>query len=176
MKYEELGIKDRNFEKQIYLSNYDGDFRDNILRYKFSDKPYMYKTFAKLILKNEKMCRIIKSYDIICSVPIHKKRKQERGYNQSELIAKEISKNVKEIRYLKLLKKIKNNSRQSELKKEERKQNVKNVYEIQNKQIIEGKRIVLFDDIYTTGSTVDECSKILKENNAKEILVLTLAR
>ena len=62
------------------------------------------------------------------------------------------------------------------LKKEERKQNVKNAYEMQNKQIIEGKRIILFDDIYTTGSTVDECSKILKENKAKEILVLTLAR
>ncbi len=136
----------------------------------------MYKTFAKLILKNEKICRIIKSYDIICSVPIHRKRKNDRGYNQSELIAKEVAKNIKEIKYVKLLKKIVNNKRQSMLKREERKQNVKNVYEIQNKQIIEDKKIILFDDIYTTGNTVDECSKILKENKAKEILVLTLAR
>lgn len=136
----------------------------------------MYKTFAKLILKNEKICRIIKSYDIICSVPIHRKRKNDRGYNQSELIAKEVAKNIKEIKYVKLLKKIVNNKRQSMLKREERKQNVKNVYEIQNKQIIEDKKIILFDDIYTTGNTVDECSKILKENKAKDILVLTLAR
>ena len=54
--------------------------------------------------------------------------------------------------------------------------NVKNVYEIQSTQTIENKKIVLFDDIYTTGNTVNECSHILKENGAKEILVLTLAR
>ncbi len=136
----------------------------------------MYKTFAKLILKNEKICRIIKSYDIIIPVPIHKKRKNERGYNQSELIAKEIAKNVKEINYQNPLKKTKNNERQSELKKDERKQNVKNVYEIQKAQIIQDNRIILFDDIYTTGSTADECAKILKENNARDILVLTLAK
>ena len=136
----------------------------------------MYKTFAKLILKNEKICRIIKSYDIIIPVPIHKKRKHERGDNQSELIAKEIAKNVKEINYQNPLKKTKNNERQSELKKDERKQNVKNVYEIQKAQIIQDNRIILFDDIYTTGSTADECAKILKENNARDILVLTLAK
>ncbi len=166
----------KNFEKHIYLGKYEKEFREDILAYKFSDKSYMYKTFAKLILKNEKICRIIKSYDIIIPVPIHKKRKNERGYNQSELIAKEIAKNVKEINYQNPLKKTKNNERQSELKKDERKQNVKNVYEIQKGQIIQNNRIILFDDIYTTGSTADECAKILKENNARDILVLTLAK
>ncbi len=100
----------------------------------------------------------------------------ERGYNQSALIAKEIAKNIKEIKYLDTLKKVKNNQRQSTLKKEERKQNVKNVYEIQNKQIIEGKRIILVDDIYTTGNTVNECSRVLKSNKVSDILVLTLAK
>ena len=61
------------------------------------------------------------------------------------------------------------------MKKEERMQNVKGIYQIQNKTMIQNKRIILFDDIYTTGSTVNECSKILKENGAKEILVITLA-
>ena len=176
LKYQVKEIKGKSFEKHIYLAKYDGNFRENILAYKFSEKSYMYKTFAKLILKNEKICRIIKSYDIIIPVPIHKKRKNERGYNQSELIAKEIAKNIKEIKYQNPLKKIKNNERQSELKKYQRKQNVKNVYEIQKKQIIQDKRIILFDDIYTTGSTVNECAKILKQNNVREILVLTLAK
>ena len=72
------------------------------------------------------------SYDIIGAVPIHKKRMKERGYNQSELIAKEIAKNIPNIKYGKVLKKTKNNARQSELGKEERIQNVKNVYEIKN--------------------------------------------
>ena len=136
----------------------------------------MYKTFAKIILKNEKMYRIIQSYDIIGAVPIHKKRKNERGYNQSELIAKEISRNIKELKYGKILRKIKNNERQSSLSKDKRNQNVKGVYQIENIQIIKGKKVILFDDIYTTGSTVEECSKVLKANNAKEIMILTLAK
>ncbi len=136
----------------------------------------MYKTFAKIILKNEKMYRIIQSYDIIGAVPIHKKRKNERGYNQSELIAKEISRNIKELKYGKILRKIKNNERQSSLSKDKRNQNVKGVYQIENSQIIKGKKVILFDDIYTTGSTVEECSKVLKANNAKEIMILTLAK
>lgn len=168
--------QDKYFETHIYLGRYEGEFRDNILKYKFADESYMYKTFAKLILKNEKICEILKTYDIITEVPIHKLRKNERGYNQSTLIAREIAKNVKELEYKKILSKNINNRHQSSLKKEEREDNVKNVYEIQSTQTIENKKIVLFDDIYTTGNTVNECSHILKENGAKEILVLTLAR
>ena len=123
----------------------------------------------------KKYVELFGSYDIISAVPIHKKRKHDRGYNQSELIAKKLAKNIPNIIYKNILKKTINNQRQSELKKEERLENVKNVYQIQNRQIIENKRIVLFDDIYTTGSTVNECSRVLKENGAKEILVLTLA-
>lgn len=123
----------------------------------------------------KKYVELFGSYDIIGPVPIHKKRMVERGYNQSELIAREIAKNIDNLRYEKILRKTKNNKRQSELKKEDRLENVKNVYEIQNKQIIQGKRIILFDDIYTTGSTLNECSKVLKENGAKEILIIALA-
>ena len=168
--------KDMFFEEHIYLANYEGKFREDILSYKFFDKSYMYKTFAKLALKNEKICRIIKSYDIIIPVPMYRKKKILRGYNQSELIAKEIAKNVKEIKYINALKKVKDNKKQSSLDKEERLKNVKNVYQIQNKEIIKNKQIILFDDIFTTGSTVNECSKVLKQNGAKKILVLTLAR
>ncbi len=160
----------------MYIARYNGDFRKEILEYKFFDKSYMYKTFAKIILNNKKTYEILKSYDIIIAVPIHKKRKNIRGYNQSELIAKEIAKGVQGLEYKTILKKIKNNVEQSSLNKMERLENVKNVYEIQNKDIIINKKVILFDDIYTTGNTVNECSRILKENRAKEILVLSLAR
>ena len=136
----------------------------------------MYKTFAKLILKNEKICGILKSYDIIEAVPMYKKRKNERGYNQSELIAKEIAKHIEGIQYKKILKKVKNNERQSLLSKTARIQNVKGVYEVQESKIIKDKKIILFDDIYTTGSTAEECAKVLKLNQAKEVVVLTLAK
>lgn len=168
-------VKYKHFEKLIYILNYEGEIRNKILSYKFKDKSYMYKTFAKIILENEKICKIIKMCDIIIPVPIHKKRKDERGYNQSELIAKEIAIGLK-ITYAKLLRKIKNNKKQSSLKRKERIENVKNVYEVINKEIIYGRNIILFDDIYTTGATVQECSRMLKENGANYIFVLSLAK
>ena len=168
--------KDKYFDRQMYIARYEGDFRKEILEYKFFDKAYMYKTFAKIILNNKKTYEILNSYDIIISVPIHKKRRNVRGYNQSELIAKEIAKNVPGLEYRNILRKTKNNAEQSSLSKEKRIENVKNVYEIQNKEIIFNKKVVLFDDIYTTGNTTNECSRVLKENGTREILVFSLAR
>ncbi len=166
----------KNFEKYLCIFPYEGEIREKILDYKFKDKAYIYKTFSKIILKSKKICFYLGKYDIITDVPIHKKRKAKRGYNQSELIAREIGKRINNLEYKKTLKKVRNNVRQSSLNHNERKENVKNAYQIINKETIFNKKIVLFDDIYTTGSTVDECSRVLKENGAKEILILTLAK
>lgn len=68
--------------------------RKTIIDYKFNDKPYLYKTIVNFLLKNENFFQKIKSYDTIIPVPISKKRNNERGYNQSYLLAKEIAKNV----------------------------------------------------------------------------------
>lgn len=72
--------------------------------------------------------------------------------------------------------KTKNIIEQSKLKKEERQENIKGVYQLKNKQSIENKKILLIDDIYTTGSTVNECSRILKQANPNKIGVLVLAK
>ncbi len=129
------------------------------------------------MIKNENFCRIVKNYDIIISVPISKKRYKQRGYNQSLLIAKELSKKLD----LKLVKnclyKNKNIVEQSKLGREKRMENVKGVYKIRNSEILNNKKILLIDDIYTTGSTVNECCKTLIYNaNIKEIGVLTIAK
>lgn len=165
------------FEKHMYLFKYKNEIRNLILDYKFRDKSYLYELFAKIITKNEKICGILEKYDIIIPVPIHKKRKKQRGYNQSELVARQISKNIANLQLEnKAFIKIKNNKPQSTLNKKQRKQNVKNVYKLENKGKLENKNIVLFDDIYTTGNTANEIAKILKQNGANKILVLTIAK
>lgn len=165
------------FEKHMYLFKYKNEIRNLILDYKFRDKSYLYELFAKIITKNEKICGILEKYDIIIPVPIHKKRKKQRGYNQSELVARQISKNIANLQLEnKAFIKIKNNKPQSTLNQKQRKQNVKNVYKLENKGKIENKNIVLFDDIYTTGNTANEIAKILKQNGANKILVLTIAK
>ncbi|MDE5830353.1 MAG: double zinc ribbon domain-containing protein, partial [Clostridia bacterium] len=92
-------ILGKYFEEHAYMLRYDGMVRDKILSYKFDGKSYMYKTFSKIILNSKKICDILETYDIIVPVPIHKKRRTERGYNQSELIAKEIAKNISGLMY-----------------------------------------------------------------------------
>lgn len=157
----------KSFNEHLYIFRYEGKIRNLILDYKFNDKSYLNELFAKIILKNEKIYRKIKKYDIIIPVPIHKKRKKERGYNQSELIVKKISQSLKLEIGIDCLIKEKNTIPQSTLSKKQREENVKQVYKIQNKQKIENKKIILFDDIYTTGTTTEECSKILKQNRSK---------
>lgn len=171
-------IKPRNkyFKELISIFKYEGIIRDKILQYKFEDKAYMYNTFAKIILKNEKICGLLKKYDIIIPVPIHKKRKAQRGYNQTQLIASKISKYLEIKLCDDVLIKSKNTIAQSKLNKNKRKQNIKGAFKILNSEKIQGKNILLFDDIYTTGSTVNECSKILTRAGAKGVGVLTIAK
>ena len=164
------------FIQHIYFFKYEGIIRKIILDYKFNEKAYLYKTIVNFLLKDKKIFEILKFYDIIIPVPISNKRKRERGYNQSLLIAREIS-NLTGISYTdNCLFKIKNIIEQSKLNKEDRMQNVQGVYELKNKKILENKNILLIDDIYTTGSTVKECCKTLKLAKIKEIGVLTIAK
>ena len=131
-------------------------------------------TKAILCLKNlDLRLKFKKKYDIIIPVPMYKTKKDTRGYNQAEVLAKELGgvpmKND-------VLIKIIDTKKQSTLNKEERSQNLIGAYKIQNSEIIQNKNIILIDDIFTTGSTVNECSKILKQAGAYEICVLTIAK
>lgn len=177
----ESGFSRKNFDEHIYFFQYDGLIRDQIINFKFNDESYKYKMFAEFITKNiifsnKRAFQIIKSYDIIIPVPISKKRLKQRGYNQSQLIAKQLA-NAMEIQLIEhCLVKNKNIIAQSKLNKEQREENIKGVYGIKNKEKLHGKKVLLFDDIYTTGSTANECCKIIKEAKPNKIGVMTIAK
>lgn len=169
--------KNKNFNKHIYIFRYEGNIKDRLINFKFNDKIYIYKAFVNFIIKNKKICRFLKNYDIIIPVPIHYKRKIKRGYNQSALIAKSIAQNNNLIEYVdNVLLKQKNNKPQSTKNKKDRQKNVIGAYYIKNEYKIYNKKILLLDDIYTTGSTVNECAKMLKEHGAAIVDVITIAK
>ena len=101
---------------------------------------------------------------------------KKRGYNQSELIARNIARSTGLELVADALTKVKNNIAQSTLNREDRQNNVRDVYGIKNIEKIKNKRVVLIDDIYTTGSTVNECSRILKNAGANKVAVLVIAK
>lgn len=153
---------------------YTDTVRDSVIRYKFHSATGYSKVYGQLIAKcideNGINC------DIITYVPLSRKRHWVRGYNQAELIAQEISK-IKGIPVVQLLKKIRNNPAQSGVKSpQKRKANVKNVYKAINLEYIKGKDILIIDDVITTGATISECAKMLKEQGSGEIFAASLAR
>lgn len=163
------------FDEHIFIFHYDGEIRKIILDYKFNDKSYIYKTFVNFLKNNYEICVQIKKYDIIIPVPISKEKYKKRGYNQSGIFAKSLAKELK-MKYGECLAKTKNNATQSLLNQEGREKNVQGVYKAKNIGKIKNKNILLVDDIFTTGYTVNECSKILKEANAKSVGILTIAK
>lgn len=166
----------RNFSKHLYIFRYEGIIRNKIIEYKFEDKGYLYKMFAKIILSDKKTCNFIKKYDVIIPVPISKKRKKKRGYNQSELVANELAQRLNQDIWTDIIIKKKDNKPQSELNKLERIKNVEDIYEINKPIEVKNKKVLLLDDIYTTGSTVNEIARKLKQNQTQEIGVITLAK
>lgn len=173
---EQYTDEDKIFDQHLYIFKYEGIIRKIILKYKFQDKAYLYKTFVNFLLKDEKFFQILKSYDTIVPVPISKKRQKERGYNQSLLLAKGISNNIGLNLINNCLYKTKNIIEQSKLNKEDRLKNIQGVYELRNYQVLKNKKILLLDDIYTTGSTVSECCRILRKADLDKIGVLTIAK
>lgn len=184
------------FDEFLYCFEYKSLIRNLILKYKFSDCGYLSNLFANVIFNNEIINEIFKCYDIMIPVPMNKKKKKVRGYNQTELITNCLEKKLNSIQRLgtdknkcthkfnnskikfnnTCLIKIKNTKTQSTLMASERIPNIKNAFKITDIDVIENKNIILFDDIATTGSTINEISKLLKKNNVKKILVLVIAK
>ncbi len=114
----------------------------------------------------------LKACDSIVPVPLSRTRLRERGYNQAELIANHIAK-ITEKNLLNVLKRIKHTQAQANLSRKERIENVREAFVADNK--VNGLRIIVIDDVFTTGSTLNECAKALYKKGAKEVYGLTFA-
>ena len=166
------------FDEHLYIFSYQGIIRKMILDYKFNEEAYLYKTFVNFLLKNKNFFEKLEKYDTIIPVPISNKRLKSRGYNQSLLLAKEISRNTSFTLKLQedCLFKVRDIIEQSKLNKEERAKNIQGVYKLFNEESLYNKKILLVDDIFTTGSTVNECSKVLRKAKPKTIGIFTIAK
>ena len=165
-------------EVLVYSFRYEGIIRKLMLDYKFNNKKYLYAFFASQLLNSIQKYLNINNIkvDYILYVPISLKRYFERGYNQSQMIASYVAHklNIPLVKFGII--KIKNNKRQSELTRTERISNVRNVYKVFFKKLFLGKTLLLIDDIFTTGATIDTCCLKLKEAGASKIIVATCTR
>lgn len=153
---------------------YDSAVKDAVIGYKFYNKKYNAKSFSTAVCNAvENVYKDIR-FDIVTYVPLSKQRYKERGFDQSELIARNIARYF-EKPFSKLLSKTKHNREQHTLSAKDRIQNVKGVYSPVNAEKISGKTILIIDDVVTTGNTLAECCRVLKDNGADKVLCATVA-
>lgn len=155
------------FEYKTYV-------KQAIINFKFFSKTSYATAFSNSLYKSFSINFINAHFDIITSIPLSKKSKKQRGFNQAELISKKLSKKLG-IKYLNILEKCKENKPQHNLNLSERKENVKGIFRLKKKIDVSNKQILLIDDIITTGNTLAEATKVLLNNNAKSVSCLTLA-
>lgn len=153
---------------------YEGSVRQSLLRYKFHSAAAYSKIYGEFLVKCIDECRI--SCDIITWVPLSRRRLRKRGYDQARLIAEEVSRRTG-ISCAPLLRKKRDNPAQSGAgSTEKRRANVLGVYAPAEGAAISGRRVLIVDDIVTTGATLSECAKVLKGAGAAEVYAAAIAR
>lgn len=179
--YGNIEVLDREVEldspylKKIYYSiSYNRFIREIMKDYKYNGKNYLYKPLGEIMLNTIENKKIREDIDAVLYVPTHKRKEALRGYNQAELLASYISENLNKVLLKDNLIKTRWTKEQSHSNKIDRIINLKDSFQIRNPKEIEGKRILLVDDIITTGVTMDECSRVLINNGAREVIGLAL--
>ena len=165
-----------HFTKARSIGPYEGWMVGVISHFKFRGVSRLAKPLGTLLAEYRDPEFPFSEFDLLLSVPLHPQRLRERGFNQSLLLARRIA----QIHSLPIdataLQRTRHTQPQTELSGPERRKNIRQAFEVKKTGSIAGKRILLIDDVFTTGATVQECAKTLLKAGAKQVDVLTLAR
>lgn len=165
------------FDTAYSVGAYEGVLRDAIHAFKYKSQKVLSEPLSNLMIEAlSANNRLRASVDVIVPVPIHLSRKRLRGFNQAELLAAQIGRAMKLPVVMDVLIKSSPNRAQIDLPLDMRKSNVEGVFSINNADAVYGRRVMLVDDVFTTGSTCDSASVALRSAGVREIHVFTLAR
>lgn len=153
---------------------YEGNVRRSLLRYKFHNRRNYAAAYARLLaMKLMKEDRL--HFDVLTFIPISSKRLRKRGFDQVELLAQKVGQEL-QTQPVATLKKIRHNRQQSRITgTAQRRANVLGAYAVTDSEVIFGKRVLLLDDILTTGATAGECARLLLSAGATEVQFAAIA-
>ena len=161
-----------SFSKFVYYGEYKGRLRQLILDLKISHKKVFIEPLSRFLCEALNKDKDLLSADVIIPVPPTKRD----SFDRMGLLAKEVGEKVKIPVEVDNLYKIKEALLQAKLSAQKRLENVKDMFAVRDNKMLSNKKVILLDDILTTGATANECSKTLLKAGAKEVLVLTLAK
>ena len=163
----------KQFTRCVSPLAYDGVVRDSVHRFKFGGRKFYAKTYAPWMAAAVR--QEIEDFDVLTWVPVSRRRKRNRGYDQGFELCHYMAQ-LLDMAEVSCLHKVRNNPKQSTIIGHEgRKKNVKGAYIAVEPENFHGKRVLLVDDVITTGETLEECSRVLLRAGAKEVLCATLA-
>lgn len=168
--------KDYYFNGARSVGWYGGVLKAAINLYKYEKKLRLNEPLGYLLINYWETKRRDYPADVIIPVPLYWRKKREREFNQSELLALRIGRNFKIPVSSHNLVRVSYHRPQVGLSARERWENIRGMFRVKSPRELKDKNILLIDDVYTTGATSNECSRILREGGAKNIWVLTLAR
>ncbi len=158
---------------------YEEPIRTMILKLKYASNGFIAKALAPYLaaVYLKQVQPHLKQTPIIIPVPLHRSRYNERGYNQSEVLAKELTTYIDLPIMTDVLIRQKKTIIQKHINQDERVNNMKGAFQIvtANADKIKNQNILLLDDVYTTGATTHECADVLQQNGAKQVIILTIA-
>ena len=154
----------------------DHPLRQVVQKFKYGRRVSLGKPLGRLMARGcEKFIRQC-HVDLIVPVPLHPRRLRWRGFNQSLLLARQVSRLYGLPVDPFSLHRARETAPQTELAEDQRRKNVRGAFAVDEKKYLKGKSVLLVDDVYTSGATVNECSRVLIRGGVKEVTVLTLAR
>lgn len=157
------------------MGEYSDILKKALKKFKFSNKPSYYRAFGMLLALKIQNTLKYDDIDLIVPVPLYKSKQRRRGYNQAGLIA-EFAGGILNIKTASdILVKISESKSQSALSRTERLSNVQDLFQVINAGSVNKKNVLIIDDIVTTGSTINQCSKVLKEAGARTVTAAVIA-
>ncbi len=164
------------FEKTRAPYLYEGDLMTAIHQFKYGGKSHLADTLGPLLASFALTWLTDLTSPTVVPIPLHPKRLRERGFNQSQLLARYVSRALDaELDFLSLGR-IRYTRPQTGLKRDERRKNVKGAFEVSDGKALKGRILILVDDVATTANTLNECARILKRAGAEKVFGLVLAR
>ena len=154
--------------------HYRGSLEQTLHAFKFQHHDFLDEPLAELLASMYVQLPSDEEFDVVIGVPMHRKKRRERGYNQADLLARHLARLTGLAYRRNLLDKVKNNETQSTLPKEARAANVRSVFEASPK--VAGASVLLIDDVCTTGETLRACAQALLKKRARKVAALTVAR
>ena len=154
---------------------YEGGYRQVIKQFKFLEKKKLACRMAQMMADVVIDTPGYWPLDVVVPVPVSQEGMISRGFNQSELLARRIARYIRVKLMPEVLVRIKMVPPQRDLSREERKKNLINAFAVPNNEWVKGKNVLLVDDVYTTGTTARECSRVLYDAGANRVSVIAWA-